>query len=88
MSIKKPETEVLETTEAPGIATPRAGSMSDSILGISVSDRRRQNLFDNCVTAILSGLKLDLDKMPSQEGRNKIINFAKKMADDAIAANN
>lgn len=47
---------------------------------------RRQSLIDNCVPAILSGLKLDLDKMPSQEGRNKIVNFAVKLADDVIAA--
>jgi hypothetical protein len=31
-------------------------------------------------------MKFDLDgKMPSQEQRNKIVNFAEKMADDVIA---
>lgn len=56
-----------------------------SLPDLSKKSDRRQSLIDNCVPAILSGLKLDLDKMPSQEGRNKIVNFAVKLADDVIA---
>ena len=57
-----------------------------SLPDLSKKSDRRQSLIDNCVSAILSGLKLDLDKMPSQEGRSKIVNFAVKLADDVIAA--
>jgi len=36
---------------------------------------------------MLTGLKIDLDgKIPNQEQRKKIVNFAVKMADDVIAA--
>jgi hypothetical protein len=88
MATKK---ELLEITE--GVDTPELTNPSPLITPLidalpRLKSDRRQLLIDNLVPAILSGLKLDLDKIPSQEQRNKIVNFAVKLADDVIAATN
>jgi hypothetical protein len=87
MPTKKIEPEILETTEeVPEIAAPFGGITSESVLGV-LGDRRRQFLVENFTASMLTGLKIDLDgKMPNQEQRKKIVNFAVKMADDVIAA--
>lgn len=48
----------------------------------------RRSIVVKLVGDILAGQKLDLDKLPNQEARNKIVSFAKKLADDIIAATN
>jgi hypothetical protein len=88
MATKK---ELLEITE--GVDTPELTNPSPLITPLidalpRLKSDRRQLLIDNLVPAILSGLKLDLDKIPSQEQRNKIVNFAVKLANDVIAATN
>jgi hypothetical protein len=80
MATKKEPLEIIEEVNT-------SDWRSLPVVPVLKSDRR-QLLIDNLVPAILSGLKLDLDKIPSQEQRNKIVNFAVKLANDVIAATN
>lgn len=89
MATKKEPIETVEEVDTSELINtlPSTTPLIDALPKLK-SDRR-QSLVDTFTAAILTGVKFDLDgKIPSQEQRNKIVNFAVKMADDVIAATN
>jgi hypothetical protein len=89
MVAKKEPLDAIEEVDTSELinASPLITPLIDALPRLK-SDRR-QSLIDTFTASILSGLKFDLDgKMPNQEQRNKIVNFAIKLADDVIAATN
>jgi hypothetical protein len=89
MATKKEPLDAIEEVDTPELTNPSPliTPLIDALPRLK-SDRRK-SLVDILVASILAGQKLDLDgKMPNQEQRNKIVNFAIKLADDVIAATN
>lgn len=87
MVSKKEPLDAIEEVDTPELinASPLITPLIDALPRLK-SDRRK-SLVDILVASILAGQKLDLDgKMPNQAQRNKIVNFAVKLADDVIAA--
>lgn len=88
MATKKEPIETVEEVDTSELINTLPSTPLIDALPRLKSDRR-QSLVDTFTVAILTGVKFDLDgKIPSQEQRNKIVNFAVKMADDVIAATN